>query len=122
MQQGITEVLTTLDRQQAGVLADVAVERARQDAKWGQQNHDPFKWLAILQEEVGEAARSALETEARLLPTNGKIESTEDVLRRRDERLLCLQNYRTELVQVAAVATAMIECLDRDQWFWGSRT
>lgn len=35
------------------ILREVSDERVRQDAKWGEQNHDPFKWLCILGEEVG---------------------------------------------------------------------
>lgn len=74
------------------VLADVVEERARQDSKWGEQNHDPFTYLAILTEEVGEAAQAALHDQF-----GGKHAGT----------------YRTELVQIAAVAIAMIECVDR---------
>jgi NTP pyrophosphatase (non-canonical NTP hydrolase) len=40
-----------------GLLANVAAERARQDAKWGEQNHHPAIWMAILLEEIGEAAK-----------------------------------------------------------------
>lgn len=68
-------------------LRDVIAERVAQDAKWGEQNHDPYKWLAILSEEVGEVA------EAMLKGSRG--------------------NYRDEMVQVAAVAVAAVECLDR---------
>lgn len=42
-------------------LAHIARERDRQDAKWGPQNHSPLEWMAILSEEVGEAAKEALE-------------------------------------------------------------
>lgn len=38
------------------VLVDVGNERVRQDEKWGPQSHDAKTWLAILMEEVGEAA------------------------------------------------------------------
>lgn len=106
------------------VLAEVAQERARQEAKWGQQNHvdwtptsaatdlagawpagvgDHFKFITdykakgaeghrlgyfdILMEEVAEA-----HDEAR----DGNTKAT-----------------RAELVQVAAVAVAWIECIDR---------
>jgi hypothetical protein len=79
--------MTTTD-----VLNDVEFERERQDAKWGEQNHDPFTWLAILGEEVGEANQAALKA----------------VFSNKPWRL-----YREELIQVAAVAVAMIECLDR---------
>ena len=33
------------------VLNEVSAERQRQDAKWGEQNHDPLLWLSILTEE-----------------------------------------------------------------------
>lgn len=47
-------------RHDFAALAAVLAERARQDAKWGEQNHDNFVWGAILGEEVGEAAQAAL--------------------------------------------------------------
>lgn len=74
------------------VLADVSAERARQDAKWGEQNHDPYIWLAVLGEEVGEANQAALQA-----TFGGKTWA----------------DYRAELVHVAAVAVAALECLDR---------
>lgn len=73
-------------------LIDVMAERNRQEAKWGEQNHHPFTYLAILGEEVGEANQAALQS-----VFSGKTWA----------------NYRTELVHVAAVAVAMIECIDR---------
>jgi hypothetical protein len=76
------------------VLDDVYRERARQDAKWGIQNHDAFRWVAILGEEYGEVCRAACE--------NWHGVSDEQA-----------RQYREELVQVAAVAVAMIESLDR---------
>lgn len=39
----------------------VAAERLRQNQRWGEQNHTPEIWLAILVEEVGEIARAMLE-------------------------------------------------------------
>ena len=44
------------------VLHDIKQERYRQDIKWGSQRdlHD-FAWLAILTEEVGEAAQAAVD-------------------------------------------------------------
>jgi hypothetical protein len=76
-------------------LSNVLYERKCQDAKWGEQNHQPAEWLMILGEEVGEAAKAALE--ARF---GGK-----DIIK-----------YRDEMVQVAAVALAAVECFDRDKW------
>lgn len=69
------------------VVTDVALERERQNVKWGEQNHDDGKWFQILMEEVGEAAKAGLD--------DG------------DDRM------REELVQVAAVAVAFIEAIDR---------
>lgn len=68
---------------------DILRERVRQDKKWGVQNHAPGDWFPILMEEVGEAARAHLD---------GNYD-----------------NYLEELVQVAAVAVAMIECYNRNK-------
>lgn len=62
-------------------------ERARQDAKWGaDQHHDPHLWTTILAEEFGEVARAVLEHDA--------------------------AGLRAELVQVAAVCVAWLESGD----------
>lgn len=79
-----------------GALQEVLAERLRQDAKWGEQNHKPEWWLAILGEEYGEACQAALEAHFKGYARHGKLD-----------------DYRTELVQVAAVAVAAIESLDR---------
>lgn len=71
---------------------DVLAERAKQDAKWGEQNHDPILWSAILGEECGEFAQAALH--ARFGGDKA-------------------QGLRDEAIQVAAVAVAIVECLDR---------
>ena len=70
------------------VIADILKERVRQDKKWGANRVLPdFTWNAILTEEVGEAAKEVLEVDVKKL--------------------------RVELIQVAAVAVAWIESLDR---------
>jgi hypothetical protein len=76
-------------------LQEVLEERVRQEAKWGQQNHDPFLYLTILGEEYGETCKAALE-----------------------DMLLC--HLREEAVQTAAVALAIVECLDREIWRWST--
>lgn len=73
------------------VLRDVHLERHQQDEKWGEQNHEDSYWLGILMEEVGESATDVIE----------------NTLDSHTARL------REELVQVAAVAVAWIECIDR---------
>ena len=75
---------------------DVIEERKRQDYKWGQQNHHPIIWMSILTEEVGEAAKEA-----------------NDIFFANAQRI---EQLREELVQVAAVAIAAIESLDRGLW------
>jgi hypothetical protein len=82
------------------ILQDVMDERLRQDAKWGEQNHDDPVWAAILGEEVGEACKATLE---RAFGWDGGIDTTST-----PSELL-----RAELVQVAAVAVAWIERIDR---------
>jgi NTP pyrophosphatase (non-canonical NTP hydrolase) len=69
------------------VLADIVDERERQDAKWGPLGERPTPSLAVLVEEVGEVAEAMCERD--------------------------YENLRAELVQVAAVACAMVEGIDR---------
>lgn len=66
---------------------EVLNERSAQDRKWGIQNHTREHWGAILMEEVGEAAKADLEND--------------------------IDGYRKEMIQVAAVAQAAVESLDR---------
>ena len=74
------------------IVSEILVERKRQNAKWGEQNHDAFTWLAILTEEVGEAAQAALH----------------DVFGGAHAGTLY-----TELIHVAAVAVQWLECIRR---------
>lgn len=83
-------------------MGSVLAERMAQNDKWGEQSHSPIEWMAILTEEVGEAAKEALE-----FHWNGK-----HYFRDREEVLM---RYRAELVQVAAVAVAALESLSRNE-------
>jgi hypothetical protein len=38
----------------------IALERIEQDKQWGEQNHHPFVWLAILAEEFGKFSQAVL--------------------------------------------------------------
>ena len=69
-------------------LQEIHNERESQDDIWGEQNHKPAFWLSILGEEFGEVCRAVYENDT--------------------------ENYREELIQVAAVALSMVECLDRN--------
>ena len=44
-----------------GIELEIRMERARQDAKFGIQDHDPFKFCVILGEEVGEVNKAVLD-------------------------------------------------------------
>ncbi len=69
------------------ILDEVIQERFRQDKKWGANRAlDTRTWITILGEEYGEVCRADLNRD--------------------------LDNYRDELIQVAAVAVAAIESLD----------
>ena len=46
------------------ILQEIVIERRKQDAKWGEQDHRPVWWLAIAVEELGEAAEATLECSA----------------------------------------------------------
>ena len=62
----------------------ILYERGKQIQKWGQQDHNDYKWLTILGEEFGESAKAILDSD---------------------------KNLEYELVQVAAVCVAWIECI-----------
>ena len=74
-------------------ISDIMDERANQDAKWGEQNHDDLYWLGILVEEVGELSKNIIEKQTATVRVK----------------------KREELVQVAAVALVWLECLDRKE-------
>ena len=80
------------------VLDEIAAERTRQDRLWGELNHDPQDYFAILSEEIGEVAKEVVEWRF----------NTER--KKREDRLVSM---RYELIQAAAVAVAMIEAIDR---------
>lgn len=84
-------------------IAAVMSERTKQDGKWGEQNHQPQFWMGILMEEVGELAQAVNET----VFNNGPEERAKGGY----------ANMRAEAVQVAAVAVAFIEMLDRNRTF-----
>jgi NTP pyrophosphatase (non-canonical NTP hydrolase) len=75
------------------IYKSIEIERMAQNHKWGKQNHTPLHWLGILMEEVGEVAK--------------------DVIEYKD--LNCLIEVQKELIQVAAVAVAFIDSLNRNE-------
>lgn len=79
--------------QMTEVLDEVQVERNRQDEKWGVQDRSTVEWLTILTAEMGEVAE-----EVEQLHFFQKVDYSD---------------YRDELIQVAAVAVAAVQNLDR---------
>lgn len=75
------------------VLLEIQDERVRQEAKWGEQNHEMSDYYTILGEEFGEVGKAICESKLQ------KIVHTHEI--------------RKELVQLAAVAVAMAEAYDR---------
>ena len=89
-----------VDKYTFAVFEMVANERCLQDKKWGIQNHPYEKWVGILGEEYGEYCQAVNET----IFDNG-LEA-----RAKGGRM----NMIAELVQVAAVAFAAVECMIRE--------
>ena len=87
--------------EQARELIDA--ERKRQDAKRGEQNHDPQVWMAILGEEFGELCQAANELRF-------DSESSDPVFD--------ADHLLAEAVHTAAVSQAIVECLLRSTWQW----
>jgi len=75
------------------VTYQVLDERERQFKKWGSQRHNKAFWLAILVEEVGEAAKALL---------HDKFGGSE------------AGNFKSEMIQVAAVAFQILEVIIED--------
>lgn len=72
------------------VLDDINSERINQDEKWGIQRHSYHVWFSILVEEVGEVAEALQKGSVAYKSTDA-------------------DNLYKELIQVAAVATAIAE-------------
>jgi hypothetical protein len=99
MTDNLNLALYCRDRMQTDAVLSVITERNRQDEKWGVQNHGLLAWNAILGEERGEFEEALLEG---AVFDNGRREEFPP------------GRIRKELVEVCAVALAMIECIDRN--------
>lgn len=108
------------------VLAEIHAERLRQDERWGQQNHStyfPGLETVSAQGYAREATRlkSLNDQTVAELNTQGYASDrncTWDTIFREEVYEALAeedpQKRRAELVQAAAVAVAMIECIDRE--------
>lgn len=115
------------------VLAEVLAERARQEAKWGEQNHPDVDVVLIereggctverMAEECGVStarrARANLDGEARMGRATWSLIAVEELAEAIEAATLAAQHrvalssLREELVQLAAVAVAWVEAIDR---------
>ena len=77
-------------------------ERTYQDKLWGEQNHPPFTWFAILAEEIGELNSAWLHEEFNIFPNTSASEHGEDI--------------EKELIHCAAILKAMYESGKRNNW------
>ena len=92
------------------IFAEIDAERARQDAKWGEQNH-PSRSNELHGIMSADSARSMCD--ARFADGRGAwadiaVEELAEAIDAPDEVA-----RRAELVQLAAVVVAWIECIDR---------
>lgn len=105
------------------ILEEIKIERAKQDFKWGQQNHpilDPVlihRDAARMCEEYEipseDRARQMCETHAK----RGDVTYMHILIEEISESASCganIEELRKELIQSAAVIVAMIESLDRN--------
>lgn len=80
------------------ILNEIRAERVRQDAKFGEQNHQPIEFMAILAEEIGEANKEIVDAHFGFKPKDK-----------------CLEQARVELIQVAAMTFQCAEAISRHQ-------
>lgn len=75
------------------LIRSVKIENKNQINKWGIQDHTPYKWLAILIEEVGELAEGLL------------IANEDDIFLSKDNQ----DNTINEAIQVATLSLKIAE-------------
>ncbi len=90
----IIPVVPTSQRQ-GTALEQILRERVHQDATFGVQDHDLAYWNVILTEQVGQMSQAVCD-----MRWGGKTDAA----------------VRHQAVQVAAVALAIIECIDRGEY------
>jgi hypothetical protein len=76
-------------------MSDVLAERDAQEERWGEQNHHPAYWLAIMGKQVGQFGSAVLQREWWV------------------DTQAALGIMRREAVQMTAVGLAIIEAIDR---------
>ena len=101
------------------ILEEVMAERQRQDEKWGEQNHpllagkaSDWPFVRNTLAGIAEITRETNDTHVQEGTLGWRTILQEEVLEAFAEE--DIMNARAELVQVAAVAVAIIECIDRN--------
>ncbi len=104
------------------VLGHIRDERARQKTKWGEQNHadgtgrGTLPLMGICSDTTGAAALADLATFSTETATEEGVVTWRDILLEEVFEALAESDpgkLRTELIQVAAVATQWAEAIDR---------
>ena len=95
----------------ADIFAEIEAERARQDAKWGEQNHPSTMTAVGVASAIRDGARRECNSAARSGRLTWQHIADEEFWEAIAEPAPAAQ--RTELVQLAAVVVAWIECIDR---------
>lgn len=96
------------------VLDEVAEERARQDARWGEQNHSDAAGYGDI--DLVKSAMEARQVNQKLIQAKTMSWAAilgEEVAEVFDELNVDDKNLREELIQTAAVCVAWIQAIDR---------
>ena len=88
----ILQTVTQID-----ILNDIMDDRVKQDEGWGVNRDNSESWILILAEEIEQVTRPVLEDR---FPCGLNISLVE---------------YRKKLIQIAAIAIAVIESFDRNE-------
>ena len=104
------------------VLAEVYQERQRQEKKWGKQNHPILPtglvdFPEMICQSYGIPSENAAKKAVELGVKHGNLTYYDIFIEEVSEAAACgnnVKHLREELIQVAAVAVAMIESLDRN--------
>lgn len=106
-----------------GIFNEIGNERAKQDRKWGEQNHPILDQTLTFQAHSAMAIRYGIPPEqlaratVERLAESGHLTFADIFQEEWSEAVACrgdVVSLRTELVQCAAVLVAMIESLDRN--------
>lgn len=105
-------------------MEEISAERDRQDKKWGEQNHPDgtginwidqiipaFGWKENASEHAADLSKHATNRAARMDKVTWLQIIREEVAEAFAET--DVDNLRTELIQIAAVATQWVEAIDR---------